>query len=243
MLIVNADDLGRSKIATDNAVSCYVSGRISSASAMVFMEDSQRAAELAMASGIDVGLHINFSETFTAASVPEQLRDSQARLCRFLRSNKYALLFYNPCLRKQFRDVFQAQYAEFFRLYGRAPSHLDGHQHMHLCSNMLVETIIPNGTKVRRSFSFWPGEKSVVNRLYRTGVDHWLSRRHRLTDYFFALSKHATSACLERVIGLAKDSNVELMTHPQIPLEYDFLMSDSYGFALSGVRLAGYAEL
>lgn len=62
MLIVNADDLGRSKTATDNALSCYARQRITSASAMVFMEDSERAAEGARASGIDVGLHINFSE-------------------------------------------------------------------------------------------------------------------------------------------------------------------------------------
>jgi predicted glycoside hydrolase/deacetylase ChbG (UPF0249 family) len=243
MLIVNADDLGRSKIATDNAFACYARERITSASAMVFMTDSERAAELALASGIDVGLHVNLSERFTGESVPEELRHSQARICRFLRTNRYALLFYNPFLREQFHNVFRAQYLEFVRLYGRTPSHLDGHQHMHLASNMLVEGIIPHGSNVRRSFSFWPGEKTVVNRLYRAVVDRWLRRRYRLTDYFFALSQNPTLTRLERIIGLAKDSNVELMTHPQVPHEYDFLMSDNYGFALARVRLTRYAEL
>jgi predicted glycoside hydrolase/deacetylase ChbG (UPF0249 family) len=243
MLIVNADDLGRSKAATDNAFSCYVRERISSASAMVFMEDSERAAELALTSGIDIGLHINFSERFSGKFVPEEVRSSQERICRFLRTSKYALLLYNPFLRAQFREVFQAQYLEFVRLYGRKPSHLDGHQHMHLASNMLIDAIVPRGTRVRRSFSFSPGEKSVVNRLYRAGVDHWLTRRHRLTDYFFALGQHTTRTRLERVISLSEDSNVELMTHPQMRHEYDFLMSDDYGLALSRTRLAGYAEL
>jgi chitin disaccharide deacetylase len=243
MLIVNADDLGRSRAATDNALACYVRERITSTSAMVFMEDSERAAELALASGIDVGLHINLSERFTAEAVPEGLRYSQAVLCRFLRASKYALLLYNPFLRRQFRDVFQSQYSEFIRLYGRMPSHLDGHHHMHLASNLLVEGIIPHGSNVRRSFSFWPGEKSVVNRLYRAVVDRWLRRRYRLTDYFFALSQDPTLTRLERIIGLAKDSNVELMTHPQVRNEYDFLMSDNFRSALFRVQLGAYGEL
>jgi predicted glycoside hydrolase/deacetylase ChbG (UPF0249 family) len=243
VLIINADDFGRSKAATDKALSCYARKRITSTSGMVFMEDSERAADRALASGIDVGLHINFSERFTGAVVPERLRHSQAQLCRFLRSNKYALLFYNPYLRNQFRHVFEAQYFEFVRLYGRVPSHLDGHQHMHLASNMLIEGIIPRGTKVRRSFSFWPDEKSVVNRLYRAGVDHLLGRRHRMTDYFFALALHPTLTRLERVISLSKKSNVELMTHPQVRQEYELLMSDDCDMALSTTRLAGYAEL
>jgi hypothetical protein len=33
------------------------------------------------------------------------------------------------------------------------------------------------------------------------------------------------------------------MTHPQVRQEYELLMSDKYGFALSSVRLAGYADL
>jgi predicted glycoside hydrolase/deacetylase ChbG (UPF0249 family) len=243
MLIVNADDIGRSKAATDNALSCYARERITSTSAMVFMADSERAAELALASGVDVGLHVNLSERFTAESVSEELRRSQAHICCFLLSSKYALLLYNPFLREQFRNVFQAQYLEFVRLYRRTPSHLDGHQHMHLASNMLLEGILPFGTKVRKSFSFWPHEKNVVNRMYRGSVDRWLRRRHRMTDYFFALSQLASWNRLERIIGLAKDSNVELMTHPQVPREYDLLMSDNFECSLSRVQLAAYGEL
>src|SRR5258708_29847218 len=180
MLIVNADDLGRSKSATDNALSCYARQRITSTSAMVFMEDSERAAELILKSGIDVGLHLNFSEGFTGGSVPERLYHSQAHICRFLRTSRYSLLFYNPLLRQQFRDVFQAQYSEFVRLYGCTPSHLDGHHHMHLASNMLIDEIMPSGAKVLRSFSFRHGERTFANRLYRARVARWLGRPYRL---------------------------------------------------------------
>ena len=243
MLIVNADDLGRFKTTTDAALSCYAKKRITSTSVMVFMEDSERAAELALSSGIDVGLHVNLSERFSAGSVPVRLRDYHDQICRFLTASKYALLLYHPLLAGKFRYVFEAQYEEFLRLYGRAPSHFDGHQHMHLASNMLIQRILPAGTKVRRSFSFRPGEKSFVNRWYRSGVDRSLARRHRLTDYFFALSHHLTLDRLERVITLAREANVELMTHPQNTAEYNFLMSDGYGEAVSRVRLASYEAL
>jgi len=240
MLIVNADDLGRLKPATDRALFCFARKRITSTSAMVFMEDSERAAQLALASGIDVGLHINLSESFTADSVPQSLRGYHDRIRRFLKLGKYSLLLYHPFLKTAFRYVYDAQHAEFLRLYHREPSHLDGHQHLHLASNMLMQHILPEGTKVRRSFSFRPGEKSFANRWYRAAVDRYLARRHRMTDYFFALAHHLTLSSLQPIVALADAANVELMTHPQVPGEYDFLLSDAYAEAVSQVRLAGY---
>jgi predicted glycoside hydrolase/deacetylase ChbG (UPF0249 family) len=243
MLILNADDLGRLKAATDTTLACHEHKRVFSTSAMVFMEDSERAAGLALAAGIDVGLHINLSERFTAGLVPGKLRNQHDRICRFLKASKYALLLYHPLLREQFRYVFEAQLAEFVRLYGRQPSHLDGHQHMHLASNMLIGQILPTGARVRRSFSFRPGEKSLVNRLYRAAVNRYLARRHRLVDYFFVLSQHLTLDRLERIVDLARQTNVELMTHPQVEREYEFLMSDDYAQAVSQVRLVRHDEL
>ena len=70
-----------------------------------------------------------------------------------------------------------------------------------------------------------------------------MARRHRLTDYFFALSHHLTLDRFERAIPLAREANVELMTHPQSTAEYNFLMSDGYGEAVSRVRLASYEAL
>jgi predicted glycoside hydrolase/deacetylase ChbG (UPF0249 family) len=55
MIIVNADDWGRSPLETDAALACYRDERITSVSAMVFMEDSVRASELAKEAGIDPG--------------------------------------------------------------------------------------------------------------------------------------------------------------------------------------------
>ena len=56
MLIVNADDFCRTRVATERAVACYKQGRITSTSARVFMEDSERAADLAGVYRMDSGL-------------------------------------------------------------------------------------------------------------------------------------------------------------------------------------------
>lgn len=241
MLIVNADDFGRSTAETDAALGCYEEGRITSVSAMVFMEDSERAAELAKANQLDVGLHLNFVEALTGKNYPARLSEYHARTVRYLMRNKYAQLLYNPFLRKEFAYSYEAQANEFARLFGAPPSHIDGHHHMHLSANVLISNVIPAGMKMRRNFSFWPGEKSWLNRTYRTFVDGWLSRRYQLADYFFDLSQSIREKKLDRVIALAKSNNVELMTHPIVQMESEYLMSDQFQAMLQCVEVGAYA--
>ena len=236
MLTINADDLGHCEVATDRTMACFAANRINAASAMVFMEDSERAATLATSSGLDVGLHINFTEVFTGAYVPPSLRQNHERLRRFLVANKYALIIYNPLLRKAFREVFAAQVGEFVRLYGRTPSRFDGHQHMHLCSNMLFDDLLPAGARVRRNFSFAPSEKGLVNRCYRRLVDRRLARRHRLGDFFFGLSQQSTIPQLRRVAALAKSYDVELLVHPHVNIEFEMLLSDEFAKIISAAK-------
>jgi hypothetical protein len=243
MLIVNADDLGRNRLATDRIISCHKRGSLTSTSVMVFMEDSERAAERAKESGIDVGLHLNFSERFTLRKCGTLLLQYQDQIVRFLTRHRYSFLFYHPALRKSFCYVFEVQLQEFLRLYGRAPSHFDGHHHMHLCANMLVGGLIAKGQKVRRNFSFLPGEKSPLNRLYRSLIDRWLVRRYRCTDYLFALSPRLRSNGIDCVVELAKVSNVELETHPENSEEFDWLMGDQCIHAMSSIKMGSYAAL
>lgn len=243
MLIINADDWGRSVADTDAALACYNRKRVSSVSAMVFMQDSERAARLAKEAAMDVGLHLNFTEAFTSDRCPSAAARAHGRTRQFLNASKYALLLYNPFLRREFSELYRAQLEEFVHLYGRQPTHVDGHQHMHLCANMIFDRVIPSGAKVRRSFSFWPGEKSMLNRAYRRVVDATLARRYRLTDFFFALSRTLDSDRRQRVQDLARKGSVELMTHPRSVREFDLLMSDECHQLLQSVELAGYAAL
>jgi chitin disaccharide deacetylase len=208
---------------------------------MVFMQDSSGPRSSQKIKEMDGRLHFNFSEEFTDGRCPRRLGDNQGRIVRFLRRNSYSQLLYNPSLRRAFFYSYHAQMEEFIRLFGKQPSHIDGHHHMHLCANLLLSKSIPAGMRLRRNFSFWPGEKGFLNRAYRGLVDRWLARRYRLADYFFDLTQCIEGKKLDRVAALAKSSNVELMTHPTVSAEKAFLMSDEFQVILQHLEIGGYA--
>ena len=223
LLIVNADDWGRDFETTERTIECILRGAVSSVSAMVFMEDSERAAAIACERGIDAGLHLNLTTPFSAVGSPMRLIEHQQRLSRYLQRHRFAQAVFHPGLTHSFEYVVTAQLEEFCRLYGAEPDRIDGHHHMHLCANVLIGGLLPPGTLVRRNFSFQPGEKSFWNRLYRQVVDRMLARHHRLADFFFSLPPLDPPARVQKIFSLASNFVVEVETHPINPEEYRFL--------------------
>lgn len=239
-LIVNADDWGRDSRTTDRIFECFGQDAISSTSAMVFMEDSERAAELARQRGLDAGLHLNLTMPFTAASCPARLRMAQERLGRFLSSYRLAPVVYRPGLAALFEYVVKEQLEEYERLYGAAAHRVDGHQHMHLCANVIFQKLLPVGTIVRRNFTFEPGEKGYFNWLYRRWQDRWLARNHRMADYFFDLQPLEPKR-LQRILKLADHHNVEVEAHVIFDDQYQFLVDGDLQHGIGGVAVApGY---
>jgi hypothetical protein len=237
-LIVNADDWGRERRTTDAIAECVRAGSVSSVSAMVFMSDSERAAEIAHNSKIDAGLHLNFTAAFSSPAVPPRVAEQQRRLRVYLRTSRFAGVLFHPGLADSFRYVVEAQLEEFHRRYGAGPSRVDGHHHVQLCSNVILGRLLPPGIVVRRNFSFQPGEKSVINRLYRKGVDCFLSRRYRLVDFLFNLVPLEPSTRMERIVLLARRCVVELETHPANPEEYHFLTGGQSWLSRHNMRIA-----
>ena len=205
---------------------------------MVFMEDSERAASLAMRNDLEIGLHTNFSQSFDGTVNYELIR-IQRKTARFLRKSKYSVLVYNPSLKNEFRFLFEAQYSEFCRLYGKPPSHIDGHQHFHLCANIILDSIIPTGARIRRNFTFGPDEKDPFNRLYRRVADNWIMRRYTITDYFFDISPISTRR-MEIIADRARRCSVELMVHPERNREYSYLMGKEFSNILANTETRGY---
>jgi predicted glycoside hydrolase/deacetylase ChbG (UPF0249 family) len=238
MLIMNADDWGRTVATTDRTAECVERGAVSAVSAMVFMEDSERAAAIALDRGIDAGLHLNFTTPFSAAGSPTRLIGHQEALARYLRRSRLAQVVFHPRLTGAFEYVVAAQLDEFRRLYGTEPDRLDGHHHMHLCANVLFQKLMPAGTLVRRSFSFQRTEKSAWNRLYRRFVDFVLSRRHRMVDVFMSLAPLEPSTRLQRIFAVARRCVVELETHPIQSEEHRFLGSAQMRALSRDVRIA-----
>ncbi|HCS46947.1 MAG TPA: hypothetical protein DIW61_01265 [Candidatus Aminicenantes bacterium] len=233
MLIINADDLCLSPRATDNIIELYGRGAITSTSAMVFMGDSSRAAELAKECGIDTGLHLNFTQKPDLAVSNELFLSYHGLIARYLTSYKYRFLMYSPALRKAFDYVYHIQYEEFERLFGSPPTHIDGHHHMHLCSNMIVKPVIPRGHIVRRNFTYAAGEKDPLNRAYRSFIDMILKKRYLVVDHLVSLSEKLRAAGLHQVLGLARRATVELQAHPEHRDEFAWLSGACGTYAAS----------
>jgi hypothetical protein len=238
LLILNADDWGRDAHTTGQILACFLRRSLSSASAMVFMKDSERAAAIARERGLDTGLHLNFTTPFSAPCTPGRLAEHQRRLGGYLGRHRLAPAVFHPGLAGSFRYVAEAQREEFARLYGDEPTRIDGHHHMHLCANVLFAGLLPPGAVVRRNFSFQRGEKSLLNRLYRRGIDRVLARRHAMTDFFFSLPPLEPPARLANIFSLARKFTVEVETHPVNPAEYRFLAGGELSRLMGGIPIA-----
>jgi predicted glycoside hydrolase/deacetylase ChbG (UPF0249 family) len=240
VVILNGDDWGRDVPTTDRMLECARQGAMSSVSAMVFMEDSERAAALAGDHGIDAGLHLNFTLPFTGQNATARLKEEQEKLGRFLSLHRYALAIYHPGLAGAFDYVVKAQLEEYERHYGAPVHRLDGHQHMHLCANAIRQQLLPAGTIVRRNFTFDAGEKGWINRVYRQRQDRRLAKRHLMTDYFFDLIPLKPQR-LERMGELARSHDVEIEAHVIHDEQYEFLMNGELSRCTAGTAMAhGY---
>ncbi|MGC2196217.1 MAG: ChbG/HpnK family deacetylase [Terriglobales bacterium] len=220
---MNADDWGRDRETTQRTWECIRRGAVSSVSAMIFMKDSERAASVARESGIDVGLHLNFTTSFSSENCPASLLEHQQKIAAFLLRRPISRMVFHPGLVRSFEYVVSAQREEFARLYGAEAERFDGHHHMHLCANVLLGKLLPTGTRVRRHFAYESREKAVRNYVFRKFTDAVLVQRHRVVDYFFSLPPLAPPGRLQGILALARHSLVELETHPVNPEEYRFL--------------------
>jgi predicted glycoside hydrolase/deacetylase ChbG (UPF0249 family) len=114
-LIVNADDFGLSAGVNRGIIECAEHGILTSASLMVRWPAAAGAAAYAKQNrNLSVGLHVDLGEWV-------------------LRSGEWQLLYkvVDTDDARAVADEIHHQVAEFRRLVGRDPSHLDSHQHVH----------------------------------------------------------------------------------------------------------------
>jgi chitin disaccharide deacetylase len=249
LLIVNADDLGHDRDTTDATMECVAAGRITSATAMVFMDDSKRAASLFESAPIGVGLHLNVSEPFTERGAPAEVRACQARLTkRFQRDSARQLRrwIFDPVIQADIERCIANQMAEFRTLYGREPTHVDGHQHVHLSPNLFLARTLTSGIRMRNTLERYPLDRSLRGRL-RALKQRAISRRFRSTDYIFDLpdvdTRRDRFGQAAKRLALSEEASVEVICHPGFPHEYECLMSPEWGLALRGRPLGSFGDL
>lgn len=236
--ILNADDWGRDRATTERTLECHQSGALSSVSAMVFMEDSERAAAVAIEHGIDAGLHLNLTTAFTGQHpLSQNLQPHLERVANYLNGSRVAQTVFHPGLMRSFEYLAKAQRDEYCRLWGREAGRIDGHHHMHLSANVVLQGLLPSGVTIRRNFSFAKGEKGFWNRSYRALLDGWLSRSHPMTDAFYSLPPLEPDR-LKRIMGFAQGSIIEIETHPINPDEHRFLTQGGLHSLVGPVRIA-----
>lgn len=246
MLIVNADDWGRDQPTTDLIAECYERGVITSATAMVYMEDSARAADVSRQVSIPLGLHLNFAEKLSDPACPDDIRERQATLVEFLRERRYRRWALQPSLVDDVRAAILDQLRRFQEIYGNEPTHVDGHQHLHVWPTAILSRAIPARLPVRRSFTFEAGEKPLPNRLMRAAVNGLIDSRHPSTREFATvrmLKSFQTGGPACARLNRAHRLPVEVMVHPDRPDEYAFLTSAKWSQLLAQYPLGTYAEL
>ncbi len=114
VLIVNADDFGRSHGINRGVARAHDEGIVTSASAMVHWPAAEEAAELARGRpALGVGLHVDLEEW--------AYEDGEWRvLYQRVAGDEAAVA-----------EEVEAQLTRFRMLFGREPTHLDSHQHVH----------------------------------------------------------------------------------------------------------------
>ena len=103
MLIITADDYGATRDTTLRTLSAFNAGAITSASLMVFMEDSEYGAGQALSYSLDIGIHLNFTTPFTGRNMSRSLITAQEEVGSYLLRNKLSQVLFNPILFSQFR--------------------------------------------------------------------------------------------------------------------------------------------
>jgi predicted glycoside hydrolase/deacetylase ChbG (UPF0249 family) len=246
LLIVNADDWGMDAPTTDAIHRCFDAGGVTSTSGMVFMVDSERAAAVATAHGLPVGLHINLTEPFTASVVEDAVRRRQQRLVDYFAGPSYRRWGVNAALFTEMERSIADQLREFRRIYAGEPSHFDGHQHIHQAIGILMARTIPTGSKMRPSLTFAPGEKFWGNRMVRSLVNRVMRARFTSPRYFFCIrDMHPLlgGRALGEKLALASGSAVEVMTHPSFEDERAILTDASWTALIGERRVGHYGDL
>lgn len=253
LLIVNADDWGGSEATTEAILRTFEAGRITSTSGMVYMPDSDRAAEIARRSNLPVGLHLNLTEPFSDPTTPAQVRERQRRVAaRFsgagsdghpgtARLRKWA---YDPTIRAEVDRAIADQLERFVTLYGTMPTHFDGHNYVDVCPNVFLSGSIPTGSRMRNSLGCYPLERSAkgVLRALRQAPR---SRRFASTRYLLHIAglQLPEDEPADPRLELAHRAPVEVMGHPDDELERKALMSAAWGRVLAKHRLGSFADL
>jgi len=245
MLIVNADDWGLRPEVTDAILETWRAGAVTAASAMVHMEDSERAFALARQEGLPLGLHINLSTPFTADAVPAERRARQQRAVEYFAASprrRYAL---DPTAWRLLDGCVADQLTAFAEAWGAPADHADGHQHLQTCPTVLSGRALGALRTLRRAHGFVPGQRSSPKRAYRGLVNEVVGLRFRSVCFVSIRDVHPElgGVGLAGVVDRAGGRGVEVMVHPAWEDEREILLGDAWRELVQRMPTGSHADL
>ncbi|CAI0967517.1 MULTISPECIES: chitin disaccharide deacetylase [Serratia] len=205
LLIVNADDFGLSKGQNYGVIEAFHYGVVSSTTAMVNSAHIQHAANLSQRyPGLQIGLHFVLTHGYPLTAMPS-LVNERGELGKWLwEKAESAQLDLN-----EIHDELISQYDKFIAVFGKAPTHIDSHHHVHMLPQIysLVEAFAQS-----KSIPLRIGRQDVERQDIPLRYDH-------STEWFDAgfygeeISEALFLQVLERTDQRGAKS-VEMMCHP-----------------------------
>jgi hypothetical protein len=64
-----------------------------------------------------------------------------------------------------------------------------------------------------------------------------------LTDFFFSAASYLSVERLQRIVRLARTADVELMVHPELAREREFLLGKDFERLISAVQVGCHCDL
>lgn len=230
-LIINADDLGMNAQRSHGIFQCMEFGVVTSASIVPNCSDSSAAARRARERKFDAGLHLNLTEEYPLSKKEDvsSLVDANGRF--FDRHKLRALLAEGAVEAEHLEREIRAQVEWIFDAYG-APTHLDGHHHIHV-EPAVVAALLPILERYGIRFVRIPCEEPLPPfgydvpdaQLERTRAINGTARAARArfeeqgigsTDHFRGLTLVGSASLrnLRHTIGRLPEGVTELMVHP-----------------------------
>jgi predicted glycoside hydrolase/deacetylase ChbG (UPF0249 family) len=245
LLIVNADDWGHRREVTDAILRCHRVGAITATTAMVHMEDTERAAALAGEARLPTGLHLNLTRPYTSRGAPSNVRERQARLAEHF-APRWRRFAYEPQVGRLVADCVRDQLEAFQCTYGIAPDHVDGHHHIQAVPTVFFSPGLAGVRRLRPAHTFVRGERRMVNRLAHGALNAMIRRRFDTPHRFISLRDlHPDLGGRGVIVGLADaaTTSVEVMVHPGRNDEQAVLLRRDWAMALARYRTGSYEHL
>jgi hopanoid biosynthesis associated protein HpnK len=230
-LIVNADDLGLSENVDLGIVRAHTGGIVTSATLLACGGSAEHAASLAHANpGLGVGVHLCLTREYPVSD-PASIK-SITSSGRFFGGpgRLMARLIFGAADKREIYAEFTAQVKRAISL-GIKPTHLDGHQHIHIMPGIFHITVsvakefgiwavrFPVGPRTAATgphgFGAW-AEKAALETLAKTQRPYMRRMGIVSPDGFYGLAEtgRLSSDTVAVIVRGLPDGTSELMCHP-----------------------------